>query len=441
MHSYMNYNLLKRLAFLPLLLSLLAVVTSCEEEDFVVTENTDNDLPELVSITRIVTHSMGQGFPIIIMGDGYSQTDINNGTYQTAVDNTVNALFENEPMASLRQYCDVYQVVCKSAVSGITTEKRNTCFGARMKSTDDVVIYGDSIKAMTFAAEVLDKYNGRLSNSQVIVLLNSKQYAGVTLMAQSAANADSVPNGYALSYVPASCYIRGTDYFSKVLQHEVVGHGIGKLHDEYIQEFDEPTQSKVTDFKNCQKTGMYLNIMYDENANDIYDGTYAQVTNNNKTYKVIIGSHDIEPGNIGYAFTQNAAYTAEDLKWYQGGATYLTIDKLYTGTDYRYATYYTAKKNFYRPTLESLMNAVTSKNSGAFNVLSRYLIYARIMRVANGGTSENIHSEALHTQFMEFDKGTTQSSQAAKSVGGMATEAEETVLPPLARPVIIKLWQ
>ena len=436
---------------LSILFLLAFTLTACEENDDFSTVD-DGDYTGLKSIETITAHSKGKGFPIVIMGDGFSAADISNGTYTSAVQKTVNALFASEPMASLREYCDVYNVTVVSDVSGITTVKRATAFGTRLKSTDGVDVYGDSIKVQEFAAKALDKAGMKLSNAQVIVLLNSKQYAGVTLMTEPPTVTDSVPRGYSLSYVPMICMHEGDDYFDKVLQHEAIGHGIGKLHDEYFQNYDAPTQQFIDHVKNYQRQGYFLNTHYDaETENTSYDTEYVKLYQNGKYYALLSGIHEIEAGCFGYLFAQDPAYDSEELKWYQGGATYLTLGEEYTGTQFTKWSFYSgmgtmsftihnAAKNFYRPTRSSLMNDVFRNGSQNFNAMSRYVIYARVMKVANGGTSENLRSESLHTQFMEFDKLRGASSGAqAKGLGMASSDAVQKSLPHLPAPRIIKL--
>ncbi len=441
---------LARLSMFTVTALLAMMLTACgsENDDFSVGED-DIVYDGLGTVSRIVTHTKGSGFPIIIMGDGFSENDITNGTYSNALKKTVDALFASEPMASLREYCDVIGVNTVSEQSGITTEKRNTLFGTRLKSTSDVEIYGDSIKIQDYASKVLKSYEMSIRNSQVIVLLNSNQYAGVTLMTEPLTVSDSVPVGFALSYVPISCSYTGgrkmqKDYFEQVLQHEAIGHGIGKLHDEYYSKYDEPEEEYISVFTSCQRNGYYLNIHYDTSTENEFSEKYAVLSQSNKTYNLLLGEHDMEPGSFGYELARSGNYTGEKLRWYQGGALYLTVGEKYTGTEYTGRTYYVIKKNFYRPTWESLMNSVITSTELSFNALSRYAIYARVMKVANGGKSDNLRSASLLEQFMEFDKQKSPSSDDVLAKGSGTEQKHSPIIlsddnpPALPLPKIIK---
>ena len=185
---------------------------------------------------------------------------------------------------------------------------------------------------------------------------------------------------------------------------------------------------------------MYLNTKYDPSTeNDSIKG-WTTVTNTGNHY--LICSHQMQPGDIGYVFANDPGYQGENLKWIQGGYTYLTFSTtLYSGSESRFNGYYMTEKNFYRPSWHSLMNSVTTDDGKTFNALSRYLIYARIMKVANGSPG-NIHNPELQQRFMEFDtmRGTY---VAAKGTTRAAVDIREfdtgQTLPPLAPPRIINV--
>lgn len=57
---------------------------------------------------------MGKGLPIVLMGDGFIDTEINDGTYDAVMDKTFENLFTEEPIKSLRDYFNVYAVTAVS---------------------------------------------------------------------------------------------------------------------------------------------------------------------------------------------------------------------------------------------------------------------------------------------------------------------------------------
>ena len=387
-------------------------------------------------VSKYYTHKVGNGFPVVIMADGYTQSDINQGDYHNAVDKAVDAMFSIEPMASLKQYFDIYEVTAVSEVSGITTKKRDTAFSTYHESSTSVNILGDEDKIKYYARKAVQNDN-LYYNSLILVLVNSSRYAGVTQLFARTDVTDSIAGGMSIAYVPANCTSNGTNCFNGVLCHEAVGHGIGKLRDEYYDDFSEPTTEKIDDFKQFQKYGVGLNVKYDTETENEYI-VPAKFTTSNGTYNIMVGAHNFKPADIGYVLVADGGYASEKLMWYQGGGEYMTMDKLYDGTNAKYIGFYTIKKNFYRPTWNSIMNSVFQENGDMFNALSRYLIYARVMKTAQGA-SENIHSEALQRKFMLFDKlyGTSALSAKGTWMDEKILSAGDDDMPRLHAPKII----
>jgi hypothetical protein len=438
-------DLMYRLTFF-MVVAMVSLLSSCgDEDDFRVTDDGDDGDTWTVKYskdgssgyaTQLLQHSVGSvGFPIVIMADGYTQSEIDNGIYGSAVDKAVDALFGIEPMTSLKPYCDVYEVVFASNVSGITTRQRDTAFKTYHKSTSDVEIYGDTAKIENCALQALRNSKTRFSNALVIMLVNSNQYAGVTMMTGSTSVKDSICVGYSISYVPVGCKASdGKSYFTRTLQHEAIGHGIGKLDDEYYYTVSEPTDEYIDRCKKHYLYGMCLNVKYDNETDNVRSDRYLVESGK---YKLLVGEHDMQPGDVGYRLAQNPAYSSEALKWYQGASTYLTHAGLSSETDSRYSAVYEVAKNFYRPTWTSLMNSVVTNEDLIFNALSRFLIYARVMKVVQG-TSINIHNEEWYNRFVAFDNvSATYSSSAKAATGALPYAAETLELPPLASPHIM----
>ena len=402
------------------------------ETSFSFTYPTDNSKGYVKVLQQ---HTKGNGFPIIIMADGYLQSDITSGTYHNVVSNAVNALFAVEPMTSLKAYFDIYEVQAASEVCGITTTQRNTAFSTYFESATGVLIMGDNTKIENYAWYTLKKNYSKFHNALVIMLVNSTRYGGVTLLATNYSSTDSIPGGFSLAYVPTGCKVNNVSYFTQVLQHEAIGHGIGKLADEYTEEYYTPSQEVIDKYLNLQKNGLYINTKYDaDTENPVVEGTLRRTSGGTVT-KYVIGGHTMQPGDIGYLFACDAGYSNEELVWIQGGYTYLTPSTtLYTGDNTNYLGWYTTEKNFYRPTWRSLMNDVIEQDSKTFNALSRYIIYCRVLKVAQGSPG-NIHNEQLQRRFMQFDTMRSYSSAAkgaaphARSIKEISTEQTPPALP------------
>lgn len=384
--------------------------------------------------TILLSHTDGAGFNIVLMADGYTQADINNGTYSAAIQKAFNGLFSMEPMASLKQYCDVYQVVVPSVHQGIDYSKHNTALGARFESKESSGIYGDSIMAQNITAKALGMYTKKgitqqyvqetFNKTLTIVLLNSKLYGGVTLLALDENAKDKIPAGFSLAYIPAnpvaSSY-KGSDLFERLLQHEAVGHGIGKLADEYFYS-DEAKSEDVSKLKYGQAIGAYMNVHYDTNIaatrQSEYYGTYDKKIS---LYKYRIDKDDWD----FHAFITDVEdrYKAENLAWYQGGFTF--------------------PYDFYRPTKFSLMNSSVDPDCDHFNAPSRLMIYKRIMRAAKGAIFTcNLNESADFEAFALFDSKTWQ-GYPSPAKGMKAADEFVNVYnhKQLHAPVVMKNWQ
>ena len=378
------------------ILLFIAFVASCDkDEDFHV--DIDDSIPlthsdsvaAFASYDKILTHTaQGAAFPIVIMADGYDITEVNNGTYDKAVQKALDALFDREPMASLKPYIDVYSVKAVSARSGIGSKKSDTAFSSyfpNVSKSSEVV--GDSLAVMACAEKALQNYgyskqeakNLVLDHCLMIVLLNSSQYAGVTYFCTIRKSSDGYPIGNAISYIPVNPVInvKGQygfkgDVFNELIQHEAVGHGIGKLGDEYwyddienYPEYQTPTDNAVSTFNYLFTNGYMQNIHYDADVST---------------------THDIESSSWIYPFSIDDGYALEYLRWYPGAYVYVN--------------------KFFRPSYFSIMNSTIDTRNNTFNAPSRASIYRNVRRVADSSWQWD------YEEFAEFDQGNLYSSMA-----------------------------
>lgn len=365
------------------------------------------------NVTRLHEHTKGAGFSIVIMGDGYTEKDIVDGTYRNVTTRALNAVFDREPMASLKELCDVYEVTAVSQEEGVTNKKRNTAFGTSIPGNGTTDVYGDSTKVMQYAMKALGNSYEKLNKVLTIVVLNSSEYAGLTLLALDSTVTDSIPSGFSLSYVPAIPTNNGKDVFELLIQHEAVGHGIGKLADEYFY-LTTATTGDINKYRTLRKYGMFMNTSYAEEET----GTIYQKVYDKKTSELLFDlyKHDIEDYSFMYPLLSLPQYADEDLAWYEGG--------------------YVFPKHFYRPTLNSMMNETLNANK--FNVPSRLMIYKRVMREAYGKTfsCDLTKTEDLE-KFTEFDSNFIKSNGNVLQAKGISHETLPEM--PLSAPKIINI--
>ena len=354
-------------------------------------------------------HTKGSnGFPVVIMGDGYSQKDIDNGEYKKAVDNAIKALTMQKPMKDLAEYLDIYSVVAVSEESGINYNKHNTAFKTYLESKDNTNVMGDTTKISGFTYESLRRNKERMHNALTIMLLNSADYAGVTLMAMDATVVDTIPQGWSLAYIPAYATVsNGDNVFNELIMHEAVGHGIGKLADEYWYN-DTPKQEDISFYKQSRKFGWSTNIKYfDNEETGSWDPSYLYKADNVEKYYILRTQNAEE--DILVPFANDSRYANEEHKWIQGGYTFITLTDTPCGEQYEYTdekgqkktvTPNLCKSHFYRSSGVSMMGDVVHYVDLEFNILSRLAIYKRINKVANGAGWKYDYET-----FVKFDKG------------------------------------
>lgn len=372
------------------------------------------------TVALLQKHSVGNGFHVVIMADGYTQSDITNGNYRKAVQKAANALFEKEPMSSLRDYIDIIEVAVPSNEAGVDNTQHDTAL--RTYFPDNTTnVYGDSIAIQMCALralvmvynlqnteELLQKFN----NTLIITLLNSSTYKGVTLMNCDETVSDLIPAGCSLSYVPVAPIksFGGTDIniMPYLIRHEGIGHGIGKLADEYSYTGKTPTTAAKSDMENWQKYGLFMNIKYDETA-----------TTPNAVYP-------IESSSWLYELQQNAEYGALDINWYTGAFEYPI--KFCRCSDY------SIMNSPYKPGDEG-----NDPNNNTFNTAARAMIYKRIMRAADPSYVWDLYD------FITFDeKGRAEEAESttyaakAKAVTPYLTTTTTTE-QPLVSPRIVQL--
>lgn len=277
-------------------------------------------------VSVLQTHTEGRGVPIVLMGDGFIDTEVADGTYRNAMEQAREALFSLEPMKSLRSYFDVYEVTAVSLHNSFS-DLTSTAFSAKFGA--GTLITGDDDKAMQYAAKAVSN----ISDALIVIVLNDPRYAGTCVLYSGNKKTD-IPTGCSIAYVPMTDPLLNDGVsFADILQHEAVGHGFAKLADEY-SERGNITQEAIAEIQHFQSYGFARNVAL---SSDVTRSYWAD-------------------------FAADPAYAAERLSCYEGAYTYL--------------------KGAYRPTQNSMMN----ENALYFNAPSRAMIYKRCMNIAYGST-------------------------------------------------------
>ena len=319
---------------------LLATVVIIQEG--LATGGVSTDYSEDKTVRTLQEATIGQGIPIVLMGDGFKDTDIAAGTYDQVMDKTYENLFTEEPLQSLREYFNVYAVTAVSANNQFGSGYE-TAFSCELEGGNSTGISGDNYAVREYVACV----DGiELDNTLAVVILNTPVYAGTTYFGYFNPATWEITD-FAIAYCPV-IYDIENESFRQVLVHEAVGHGFAKLWDEYSYEsYGTIPTSEVNSIKSTQTLyGWAQNVDFTDDSDEILWST----------------------------FLSDSRYSSE-VGIYEGAATY--------------------PKGAYRPSEESMMNS----NINGFNAPSRQAIYNKVMKHGEG-------READFEEFADFDQQT-----------------------------------
>ena len=266
-------------------------------------------------------HTRGNGIQIVLMGDGYSDRLIADGTYDAVMREAMEGFFDREPYRSLRDYFDVYVY---TAVSTCETIGVNTAFktqftglmgGASGHTSSDSQLVIDRLRKVLPSLGRTD-----LKNMVTILVLNTT--------ASYRNNCIMYSDGFSLGNTMRN-------ELKTTLVHEACGHGFAHLADEYVESGNEEvaiTNAEIQSLKKSQERGRYLNVDVTNQADKV----------------------------LWAPFLKDARYKNEQLGIYEGGLYY--------------------SKGVYRPSDNSVMR---HHGEGVqFNAQSRWIIYRRVMDLA-----------------------------------------------------------
>lgn len=293
--------------------------------------NTSTDYSADKTVRILQRATQGNGLPIVLMGDGFLDTDIVNGTYDEVINKAMENLFTEEPLKSLQSYFNVYSVMAVSRSNKF--DGYNTAFQCQMEGGMSTLITGNDENVIDYiqCVEGID-----VSETLTVVVLNSPLYAGTTYFGYYSENQVTE---LAIAYCPI-IYNLENDSFRQVLVHEAVGHGFAKLEDEYsYEENGKMPSDEINDVKMLQSYGWAQNVDFTQDENTI----------------------------LWSSFLNDSRYSSEGIGIYEGACTYMS--------------------GVYRPTEDSMMNT----NTCGFNAPSRKAIYDMVMR--RGENRETTYEE------------------------------------------------
>lgn len=266
----------------------------------------------------------GKGIPIVLMGDGFIDQEIADSTYARVMQQAMENLFSEEPIRSLRDYFNVYQVTAvspRNRFDGFSS----TAFG----TVPDRQTMGIDVNSQAVMKYVKKVENIDSVNTLAVVILNTNISRGVTYMMGS----DKKDYNYAVALCPVIDSLK-SESFRQVLTHEAIGHGFAKLADEYVRSTEgSATEDDIKRLKELhEKWAWFMNVDSEKDSTKV----------------------------IWTKFIYDPEFANEQISTYEGG--------------------YTFYKGMYRPTPESMMRS----NNAPFNAPSRQAIYNKVMQLGLG---------------------------------------------------------
>lgn len=299
------------------------------------------DYSEDAKIDTLQLHVKGEGIPIVLMGDGFVDQEFTNGTYRSVMEKTMENLFTEEPVKSLREYFDVFMINAVSENNDFGMGYK-TAFSCKLAGENSTIITGDDASVQVYVGKVLKEEKKK--NCLAVVVLNTSAYAGTTYFGYQDGNGKFIE--FAISYCPVIESLE-SESFRQVLVHEAIGHGFGKLEDEYAY----PEKGSITTLEKQRIRTMQAN-------------RWAQNVDFTASVDAVLWA----------SFLTDSHYQNEHLGVYEGACSY--------------------PEGAYRPSEDSMMNS----NTCAFNAPSRKSLYEKVMKI--GMAAE----EVTYEEFIAFDK-------------------------------------
>lgn len=272
------------------------------------------------TVTVMQQATFGKGIPIVMMGDGFTDKDIQDSTYRHVMERAMECIFSEEPVMSLRDYFNVYAVTAVSRSSGVG-DGRQTVFSSVPSNISPIIDFNEGqVSAYVKKVEGID-----IEQTLAVVIVNNHSHNGVTNLLINKQTGS--PRQYAISLCTLMDNIESED-FRQVIVHEAIGHGLAKLADEYDYDYNgSPSDLAVRQLQAYHKIGWMLNVDTSDKIETVL-------------WSPFIGDNNFSSERIGI---------------YEGAYTYFM--------------------GVYRPTEESMMRS----NQSPFNAPSRKAIFDRIM--------------------------------------------------------------
>ena len=345
-----------------------------------------------------------EGLDIVLMGDGFTQKDIQRGYYAQVMNQVMDSFFKIEPYATLR---DDFNVVYINAASPENFDAVNT--GSNGASNGKAVtkfsvqftpystrLTGDDDLAHDYAEIALGNDGLRADKATIIVVVNQKCRAGTSVMHYSLYGSSDYNPYYSVNYCALGRYSQEMD---EIMQHEICGHGFASLGDEYYYA-SSSIEVNYPLFEHLQSKGMYRNVdkYIDENLQS-QGFDYPLTTKENVYWKALFN-------------TVNNYESTEALGVFKGAYTY--------------------SFGYCRPTENG---SVSIMGSGyMFNAPSRRAIYYKYLRASGKVQTDIFGTKEELSAFLKWDSEIQKKLKSSSAYIRANLSGGNTI--PLAPPVL-----
>lgn len=329
------------------------------------------------NVHTLQTATECNGINVVLMGDAFSDRLIADKTYDTWMRRAADAIFEEEPYKTYRNYFNVSYVDVVSKNESYDGETAlETYYGAGSK------VGGNDGRAIYYARKVLGE--NQIDDALIIVLMNRDYYAGTCYMYYDSELGGDNGRGLSIAYVPTCSDI---SVFSGAVSHEASGHGFAKLADEYSYKYmGAISAEEIASYRARFGEGWWKNVDFTS-----------------------------DPQSVKWsAFLSDSRYENDGLGVFEGACTYW--------------------EGAYRPTDESIMRF----NTGGFNAPSRYAIWYRINKLAYGAEWNGTYDDFVTFDMAcRASASPTQATRSTKTHNFVEKEFEP-LAPPV---VVNKDWR
>lgn len=320
---------------------------------------TSTDYSRDGEVFTIQTATVGKGIDLVFLGEGFVDKDMEpGGKYETWMNSAADKLFELEPYKSFRDRFNIYGVKVVSPTAEFVEGAPK-----RINNNNDLVY------------NLASKYNPNLPDDarmSIAVFYNAESWVGRS-------HCSMYSTGDFVAYVMSE--------IENTLIHEIGGHGIAKLSDEYVSHGNE-------------------SVEYPQEEKDLLDAMFTWEWG----WSVNVDYRNT-PSTVRWShFLNDSRYANDGLGIFEGAGDHWG-------------------KGIYRSSENSMMN----HNISWFNAPSREAIYKAVMTLSEGPEWTYDYEE-----FVKFDAQNIGSAASRSDMMKLSPEEIQEIRELHREPVFIK---